>query len=70
MLLTAVLVSQLCDRNVSLEALDLEVQVPKLQQIVLEGDMVREATPVYLVDLYSGALLDTLAPADMGHTGA
>jgi hypothetical protein len=55
------LISQLCGRNDSLEVSDLEVQVPKRHQTVLEEDTVGVATPVDLVDLLSEALLDSLA---------
>jgi hypothetical protein len=50
---------QLFGRNVSLEVLGLEVQDPKLQQIVLEEDLeASEDTPLDLVDLLSETLLD------------
>jgi len=52
---------QLFDRNVSLEVLGLEVQGPKLQQIVLEeGLEAAEDTPLDLVDLLSETLLEFL----------
>jgi hypothetical protein len=51
---------QLFGRNVSSEVLDLEVQGPRLQQIVLEEGTVVEDTPLDLVDLPSETLLDLL----------
>jgi len=52
---------QLFGRNVSLEVLGLEVQDPKLQQIVLEEDLeASEDTPLDMVDLLSETLVDFL----------
>jgi hypothetical protein len=55
---TCVCFFQSFGRNASLEVLGLEVQEPKLHQLVLEEGLEAEVIPLDLVDLLSEALLD------------